>query len=110
MALQVLQASLPIEVNPPESPLEKAAKEEKSFLAGAWHSGQEASSVASLKGRRSSNLQLQLEQTYSYIGISPPPFIIPRSSEACLLLQYRFEHIEELLAVREIRLIKDITG
>jgi hypothetical protein len=70
VAGQVLQASPAIELDSPLSPLEKAAKEENSFLADAWHLGHETASVDSLKERRSSNLESQLEQKYSYIGIS----------------------------------------
>ena len=69
MAAHELQELPVIAVESPALPLEKAAKVEKSFLAGAWHLGHEAASLASLKERRSSNLLLQLEQTNSYIGI-----------------------------------------
>jgi len=53
------------EVDSPSLPLEKAAKVEKSFLAGEWHLGHEAASLASLKERRNSNLALQLGHTNS---------------------------------------------
>lgn len=66
----MLQVSPIIELTSPPSLLERAAKEENSFLAGAWHLGHETSSPASLKERRRSNLALQLGQIYSYIGIS----------------------------------------
>jgi hypothetical protein len=39
-------------------------------LAGLWHFGQSAAWEDWLKGRICSNLDLQSEQTYSYIGIS----------------------------------------
>jgi hypothetical protein len=70
VAGQVLQASPAIELDSPLSPLEKAAKEENSFLADALHLGHETASSDSLKERRNSNLESQLEQKYSYIGIS----------------------------------------
>jgi len=70
VAGQVLQASPVIELDSPLSPLEKAAKDENSFLADAWHLGHETSLPSdSLKERRSSNLSSQSEQKYSYIGI-----------------------------------------
>ena len=69
VAGQVLQASPVIELDSPLSPLEKAAKDENSFLADAWHLGHETSSPDSLKERRNSNLASQSEQEYSYIGI-----------------------------------------
>jgi len=65
VAEQVLQASPPIKLDSPPEPLETAAKEENSFLAGAWHLGHVAPSPASLKERRNSNLALQLGQIYS---------------------------------------------
>jgi len=65
VAAQALQELPVTEVNSPLLPLEKAAKVEKSFLAGVWHLGHEAASPASLKERRSSNLALQLGQIYS---------------------------------------------
>lgn len=69
MAGQVLQVSPIIELDSPSAPLEKAAKDENSFRAEDWHLGHETASPASLKERRSSNLALQLEQMYSYIGM-----------------------------------------
>jgi len=60
VAAQVLQELPVIAVDSPPLPLEKAAKVEKSFLAGAWHLGHEASLPASLKERRSSNLASHL--------------------------------------------------
>lgn len=65
MAEHVLHALPVTEVDSPSLPLEKAVKVEKSFLAGDWHLGHEAASLALLKERRSSNLALQLEQRYS---------------------------------------------
>jgi hypothetical protein len=38
-------------------------------LAGLWHLGHSAEWLLWLKGRICSNLDLQSEQTYSYIGI-----------------------------------------
>jgi len=69
VAGQVLQASPAIELDSPLSPLEKAAKDENSFLADTWHLGHETASPDSLKERRNSNLASQSEQKYSYIGI-----------------------------------------
>lgn len=83
VAVHVLQASMPLmEVASPSPLLEKAVKRERSFLAGAWHWGQEAALPASLKGRRNSNLCSQLGQEYSYIGISPSSSILPRRAKA----------------------------
>lgn len=65
----LLQASPAIELDSPLSPLEKAAKDENSFLADAWHLGHETASPDSLKERRNSNLASQSEQKYSYIGM-----------------------------------------
>jgi hypothetical protein len=69
VAGQVPQTSPAIELDSPLSPLEKAAKEENNFLADAWHLGHETDSPDSLKERLSSNLALQSEQIYSYIGM-----------------------------------------
>ena len=65
VAAQVPQVSPTIELYSPPAPLDRAAKEENSFLAGAWHLGHETASPASLKERRNSNLELQLGQRYS---------------------------------------------
>lgn len=69
MAGHVPQVSPIIELDSPPAPLEKAAKEENSFRAEAWHLGHETASPASPKERRSSNPALQLGQMYSYIGM-----------------------------------------
>ena len=71
VAGQVPQVSPAIELDSPLSPLEKAAKEENSFLADAWHMGHETALLDSLKERRNSNFLSQPAQKYSYIGISP---------------------------------------
>jgi hypothetical protein len=67
VAEQVLQL-LPmpgIEMDPPSSLLEEAEKVERSFRAAVLHLGHSAALSASLKERRSSNLQLQLGHIYS---------------------------------------------
>ena len=66
-ALQLLQELLlpAIEEYSPSPPLEKEAKRDKIRLAVFLHWGQEVSSLALLKGRNSSNLQLHSGQTYS---------------------------------------------
>ncbi len=67
MAEQVLQL-LPmpgIEMEPPSSLLEDAEKVERSFRAVVLQVGHNAALSASLKERRSSNLQLQLGHIYS---------------------------------------------
>jgi len=69
VAGQVPQVSPAIELDSPLSPLEKAAKEENSFLADAWQLGHETASSDSLKERRNSNFLSQPAQKYSYIGI-----------------------------------------
>jgi hypothetical protein len=69
VAEQVPQASPAIELDSPFPPLEKATKEENSFLVDAWHLGHETDSPDSLKERRSSNLASQAGHKYSYFGI-----------------------------------------
>ena len=66
-ALQLLQ-ELPvpaIEEYSPSPPLEKEAKRERIRLAVFLHLGHEVSSLALLKGRNSSNLQVHSGQRYS---------------------------------------------
>ncbi len=70
VAPQLAQELPPTGEGTPLSSLEKQAKVDNTRLALLWQRGQEAPSVAWLNGRNSSNLSSQLEQTYSYIGIS----------------------------------------
>ena len=53
----------------PSIPFEKEAKREKDLFAACSHFGQVAPSLLLLTGRSNSNLQSQLGQKYSYIGI-----------------------------------------
>lgn len=54
-----------IGVDSPSLPLENEANREKTRLAVCWHWGHEASSLALLMERKSSNLQLHSEHKYS---------------------------------------------
>jgi len=65
--VQVLQLLLipGMKLDSPSPLLEQAEKAESSLLAVLLQDGQMAASLASLKGRRSSNRQLQLGHRYS---------------------------------------------
>jgi len=54
-----------IGVDSPSLPLENEANRERTRLAGCWHRGHEASSLALLIERNSSNLQLHSGHIYS---------------------------------------------
>jgi hypothetical protein len=70
VAEQVLQALPPSEA---DEPSELRQNEESTRSAPLPHLGQETFSPDWLMVLSNSNLLLQLEQKYSYIGISPPP-------------------------------------
>ena len=68
LELQPEQEPPPTEELNPLASSEKQANFENTFSAGVLHSGQEAVSFIWLIGRKSSNFEPHLEQTYSYIG------------------------------------------
>ena len=78
----------PSEEDSPSAPLETQAKVERTRSPLLWQWGQEAASSARLMGRSNSNLSLQLEQRYSYIGIVPHNLLYPvlRVSQVLSLL------------------------
>ena len=76
--LQVVAPQLEQELPPvgevsPFASFDREAKVENTRLAFLWQTGHEASLLTWLKLRNNSNLSLQPEQTYSYIGILFPP-------------------------------------
>ncbi len=59
----------------PSESLEEAVKADNTFSPLVWHVGQKASSLRQPILRSNSNLLLQFEQKYSYIGIFFPPIL-----------------------------------